>query len=52
MEVPFWSFAAMEANYPAVIVESVPSARSEQGYTAQVLVYSDETYMVQKRVET
>ncbi|KAG8522173.1 ETS-related transcription factor Elf-2 [Galemys pyrenaicus] len=31
---------------PAVIVEPVPSARLEQGYAAQVLVYADETYMM------
>ncbi|XP_039105069.1 ETS-related transcription factor Elf-2 isoform X4 [Hyaena hyaena] len=34
------------SEYPAVIVEPVPSARVEQGYAAQVLVYDDETYMM------
>ncbi|XP_040329673.1 ETS-related transcription factor Elf-2 isoform X4 [Herpailurus yagouaroundi] len=34
------------SEYPAVIVEPVPSARLEQGYAAQVLVYDDETYMM------
>ncbi|XP_075471305.1 ETS-related transcription factor Elf-2 isoform X1 [Ascaphus truei] len=34
-------------EYPAVIVEQVPSARLEQGYAAQVLVYDDETFMMQ-----
>lgn len=36
-----------EAEYPAVIVEPVPSARMEQGFAAQVLVYDDETYLMQ-----
>lgn len=36
-----------EAEYPAVIVEQVPSARMEQGFAAQVLVYDDETYLMQ-----
>ncbi|KAA0722490.1 ETS-related transcription factor [Triplophysa tibetana] len=36
-----------EAEYPAVIVEHVPSARMEQGFAAQVLVYDDETYLMQ-----
>ncbi|XP_018412608.1 PREDICTED: ETS-related transcription factor Elf-2 [Nanorana parkeri] len=34
-------------EYPAVIVEPVPSARLEEGYAAQVLVYDDETFMMQ-----
>ncbi|XP_021013265.1 ETS-related transcription factor Elf-2 isoform X5 [Mus caroli] len=38
-------------DFPAVIVESVPSARVEQGYAAQVLVYDDETYMMQDVAE-
>ncbi|XP_052036510.1 ETS-related transcription factor Elf-2 isoform X2 [Apodemus sylvaticus] len=38
-------------EYPAVIVEPVPSARVEQGYAAQVLVYDDETYMMQDVAE-
>ncbi|XP_026059979.1 ETS-related transcription factor Elf-2-like isoform X3 [Carassius auratus] len=36
-----------EAEYPAVIVEPVPSARLEQGFAAQLLVYDDETYLMQ-----
>ncbi|KAF4118954.1 hypothetical protein G5714_001005 [Onychostoma macrolepis] len=36
-----------EVEYPAVIVEQVPSARLEQGFAAQVLVYDDETYLMQ-----
>ncbi|XP_067261419.1 ETS-related transcription factor Elf-2b isoform X1 [Chanodichthys erythropterus] len=36
-----------EAEYPAVIVEPVPGARLEQGFAAQVLVYDDETYLMQ-----
>ncbi|XP_012884986.1 PREDICTED: ETS-related transcription factor Elf-2 isoform X2 [Dipodomys ordii] len=39
------------SQYPAVIVEPVPSARLEQGYAAQVLVYDDETYMMQDVAE-
>ncbi|XP_036914399.1 ETS-related transcription factor Elf-2 isoform X2 [Sturnira hondurensis] len=39
------------SEYPAVIVEPVPSARAEQGYAAQVLVYDDETYMMQDVAE-
>uniref|UniRef100_A0A8D1HKV6 E74 like ETS transcription factor 2 n=1 Tax=Sus scrofa TaxID=9823 RepID=A0A8D1HKV6_PIG len=39
------------SEYPAVIVEPVPSARLEQGYAAQVLVYDDETYMMQDVAE-
>lgn len=38
-------------EFPAVIVEPVPSARLEQGYAAQVLVYDDETYMMQDVAE-
>ncbi|KAM4707579.1 ETS-related transcription factor Elf-2 isoform 3-T3 [Discoglossus pictus] len=38
-------------EYPAVIVEPVPSARLEQGYAAQVLVYDDETFMIQDVAE-
>ncbi|XP_030643931.1 ETS-related transcription factor Elf-2b isoform X2 [Chanos chanos] len=37
----------MEMEYPAVIVEPVPSARLEQCFAAQVLVYDDETYLMQ-----
>ncbi|XP_051560840.1 ETS-related transcription factor Elf-2-like isoform X2 [Myxocyprinus asiaticus] len=40
-----------EAEYPAVIVEPVPSARLEQGFAAQVLVYDDETYLMQDVAE-
>ncbi|XP_067103584.1 ETS-related transcription factor Elf-2a isoform X1 [Osmerus mordax] len=36
-----------EAECPAVIVEEVPSAQVEQCYAAQVLVYDDETYLMQ-----
>lgn len=36
-----------EVEYPAVIVEQVPSARFEQGFAAQLLVYDDETYLMQ-----
>ncbi|XP_035017277.1 ETS-related transcription factor Elf-2 isoform X2 [Hippoglossus stenolepis] len=32
---------------PAVIVEEVPSAQVEECYSAQVLVYDDETYLMQ-----
>lgn len=32
-------------------MEPVPSARLEQGYAAQVLVYDDETYMMQDVAE-
>ncbi|XP_030047577.1 ETS-related transcription factor Elf-2 isoform X2 [Microcaecilia unicolor] len=39
------------AQFPAVIVEPVPSARLEQGYAAQVLVYDDETFMMQDVAE-
>ncbi|KAM4583802.1 ETS-related transcription factor Elf-2b isoform 2-T4 [Odontesthes bonariensis] len=36
-------------DYPAVIVEEVPGASltEEQGYSAQVLVYNDEAYIMQ-----
>lgn len=34
-----------------MIVEPVPSARLEQGYAAQVLVYDDETYLMQDVAE-
>ncbi|XP_035275629.1 ETS-related transcription factor Elf-2b isoform X1 [Anguilla anguilla] len=33
-------------EYPAVIVEPVPSPRGEQCFAAQVLVYDDETYLM------
>ncbi|XP_016103206.1 ETS-related transcription factor Elf-2-like [Sinocyclocheilus grahami] len=36
-----------DVEYPAVIVEPVPGARLEQGFAAQVLVYDDETYLMQ-----
>lgn len=37
----------MESEYPAVIVEPVPSAgRMEQCFAAQVLVYDDQTYLM------
>ncbi|XP_059496082.1 ETS-related transcription factor Elf-2-like isoform X3 [Stegostoma tigrinum] len=38
-------------GYPAVIVEPVPSARLDQGYAAQILVYNDETYLMQDVAE-
>ncbi|XP_038868109.1 ETS-related transcription factor Elf-2-like isoform X2 [Salvelinus namaycush] len=34
-------------EYPAVVVEEVPSAQVEQCYAAQVLVYDDGTYLMQ-----
>ncbi|XP_078260782.1 ETS-related transcription factor Elf-2-like isoform X2 [Rhinoraja longicauda] len=37
--------------YPAVIVEPVLSARLDQGYAAQILVYDDETYLMQDVAE-
>ncbi|KAJ8411041.1 hypothetical protein AAFF_G00180760 [Aldrovandia affinis] len=40
-----------EEEYPAVIVESMPSARVEQCFAAQVLVYDDETYLMQDVAE-
>ncbi|XP_063116853.1 ETS-related transcription factor Elf-2 isoform X7 [Cavia porcellus] len=39
------------AEYRAVIVEPVPSARVEQGYAAQVLVYDDGTYLMEDVAE-
>ncbi|XP_028598984.1 ETS-related transcription factor Elf-2 isoform X2 [Podarcis muralis] len=39
------------SEYPAVIVEPVPSARVEQGYAAQIFVYDDETYLLQDVAE-
>ncbi|XP_072112335.1 ETS-related transcription factor Elf-2-like isoform X7 [Mobula birostris] len=38
-------------GYPAVIVEPVPSARLDQSYAAQILVYDDETYLMQDVAE-
>nr|DBA28958.1 TPA: hypothetical protein GDO54_009236 [Pyxicephalus adspersus] len=38
-------------EYPAVIVEPVPSARLEEGYAAQVIVYDDETFIIQDVAE-
>ncbi|XP_018593429.1 ETS-related transcription factor Elf-2b isoform X1 [Scleropages formosus] len=40
-----------EEEYPAVIVEPVPSTRLEQCFAAQVLVYDDETYLMQDVAE-
>lgn len=38
----------VETEYPAVIVEPVPSAgRLEQCFAAQVFVYDDQTYLMQ-----
>ncbi|NXQ60813.1 ELF2 factor, partial [Anthoscopus minutus] len=39
------------SEFPAVLVEPVPSARLEQGYASQVLVYDDETYLMQDVAE-
>ncbi|XP_072554026.1 ETS-related transcription factor Elf-2-like isoform X2 [Paramormyrops kingsleyae] len=36
-----------EDSYPAVVVEPVPGGQFEQCYAAQVLVYDDETYLMQ-----
>lgn len=41
----------MGPAYPAVIVEPVLSARLDQGYAAQILVYDDETYLMQDVAE-
>uniref|UniRef100_UPI00398F2B42 ETS-related transcription factor Elf-2-like isoform X1 n=2 Tax=Pristiophorus japonicus TaxID=55135 RepID=UPI00398F2B42 len=41
----------MGTGYPAVIVEPVPSARFDQVYAAQILVYNDETYLLQDVAE-
>ncbi|XP_028657519.1 ETS-related transcription factor Elf-2a isoform X1 [Erpetoichthys calabaricus] len=38
-------------EYPAVIVEQVPDTRLEQCYAAQVLVYDDDTYLMQDVAE-
>ncbi|XP_072351680.1 ETS-related transcription factor Elf-2a isoform X1 [Scyliorhinus torazame] len=43
--------AEMGTGYPAVIVEPVPSARLDQVYAAQILVYDDETYLMQDVAE-
>ncbi|XP_074503915.1 ETS-related transcription factor Elf-2a isoform X2 [Sebastes fasciatus] len=40
-----------EDGCPAVIVEEVPSAQVEECYSAQVLVYDDETYLMQDVAE-
>ena len=40
-----------EEECPAVIVEEVPSAQVEECYSAQVLVYDDETYLMQDVAE-
>ncbi|KAJ8382614.1 hypothetical protein SKAU_G00033920 [Synaphobranchus kaupii] len=37
----------VEEEYPAVIVEPMPTTEVEQCYAAQVLVYDDETYLMQ-----
>lgn len=36
-----------EVECPAVVVEQVPCAELEQCYAAQVVVYDDETYLMQ-----
>lgn len=40
-----------EENCPAVIVEEVASTQVEECYSAQVLVYDDETYLMQDVAE-
>ncbi|XP_071314743.1 ETS-related transcription factor Elf-2a isoform X2 [Trachinotus anak] len=40
-----------EEGCPAVIVEEVPSTQVEECYSAQVLVYDDETYLMQDVAE-
>uniref|UniRef100_A0A8C2WYM8 Transcription factor Elf N-terminal domain-containing protein n=1 Tax=Cyclopterus lumpus TaxID=8103 RepID=A0A8C2WYM8_CYCLU len=40
-----------EEGCPAVIVEEVSSAQVEECYSAQVLVYDDETYLMQDVAE-
>ncbi|XP_036933936.1 ETS-related transcription factor Elf-2a isoform X2 [Acanthopagrus latus] len=40
-----------EEGCPAVIVEEVPSAQVEECYSAQVLVYDDETFLMQDVAE-
>uniref|UniRef100_UPI0037E9BDB9 ETS-related transcription factor Elf-2a isoform X2 n=1 Tax=Semicossyphus pulcher TaxID=241346 RepID=UPI0037E9BDB9 len=40
-----------EEGCPAVIVEEVPSAQVEECYSAQVLVYDDDTYLMQDVAE-
>lgn len=40
-----------EEGCPAVIVEEVPRAQVEECYSAQVLVYDDETYLMQDVAE-
>ncbi|XP_039974926.1 ETS-related transcription factor Elf-2a isoform X3 [Xiphias gladius] len=40
-----------EEGCPAVIVEEMPSAQVEECYSAQVLVYDDETYLMQDVAE-
>ncbi|KAI3352178.1 hypothetical protein L3Q82_020989 [Scortum barcoo] len=45
------SVVLQEEGCPAVIVEEVPSAQVEECYSAQVLVYDDETYLMQDVAE-
>uniref|UniRef100_A0A672YIE6 Transcription factor Elf N-terminal domain-containing protein n=1 Tax=Sphaeramia orbicularis TaxID=375764 RepID=A0A672YIE6_9TELE len=40
-----------EESCPAVIVEEVPNPQVEECYSAQVLVYDDETYLMQDVAE-
>ncbi|XP_029021756.1 ETS-related transcription factor Elf-2a isoform X2 [Betta splendens] len=40
-----------EDSCPAVIVEEIPSTQVEECYSAQVLVYDDETYLMQDVAE-
>ncbi|KAI1887683.1 hypothetical protein AGOR_G00192840 [Albula goreensis] len=51
VEDPQQEEGQVEEEYPAVIVEPVPSARVEQCFAAQVLVYDDETYLMQDVAE-
>ena len=45
------SVVLQEESCPAVIVEEVPSTQVEECYSAQVLVYDDETYLMQDVAE-
>ncbi|KAG7461637.1 hypothetical protein MATL_G00193270 [Megalops atlanticus] len=51
METPQQEEGQGEEEYPAVIVEPMPSTHLEQCYAAQVLVYDDETYLMQDVAE-
>uniref|UniRef100_A0A3Q0SAR2 Transcription factor Elf N-terminal domain-containing protein n=1 Tax=Amphilophus citrinellus TaxID=61819 RepID=A0A3Q0SAR2_AMPCI len=49
--VEYEGVVLQEEGCPAVIVEEVPSAQVEECYSAQVLVYDDETYLMQDVAE-